>query len=158
MKKVIFALLFCHWFCLPAYSQEAAKIDEFETDNCETHLARMDNLISFSSDNPTARIYMLVYEGMVGNYNYDKQKIEYRLPTFGLAQARLKSIKDYISKVRGYSVKNFVFVSAGFLEKAKVEVWTVPNGATPPKPSSTLTKVKYRKGKSKGFCLSCECG
>ena len=49
--------------------------------------------------------------------------------------------------------EKFVFVESGFLEDFKVELWNVPDGATPPKPTPTLKRMKYRKGKPVGFCL-----
>jgi hypothetical protein len=54
-------------------------------------------------------------------------------------------------------VERFNFIEAGFREKLTVEIWLAPNGATLPKPTPTLTKMKYRKGKAVGFCIDC-CG
>jgi hypothetical protein len=51
--------------------------------------------------------------------------------------------------------QNFEFVVAGFRENFTVEFWIVPNGVTPPEPSPTLTKMKYRKGIPAKFCLGC---
>lgn len=155
MKKIFLALVFCNLVCITAFSQEAAKIDEFEYTNCEEYLARVDNLISHSMSNPTTKVYVFIYEGKTGEYDYRNQKIRYSFPAFGLAKARIASMKKYISGFRGYSIDNFVFVNAGFLERAKVEFWDVPVGIAPPKPSPTLTKIKYRRGRPIGFCIGC---
>lgn len=155
MKKIIFALFFCNLFCIAAFSQEAVKVDEFDNPSCEDYLVRMDNIGIASVDEPTAKVYVFVYEGRELVFNARKKDFQLLLPTYGQAKSKIKSMKERLSFFRGYSIKNFVFIKGGFRENLAVEFWIVPKGANPPKPSPTLAKMKYRKGKSLGFCLGC---
>lgn len=132
-------------------------MQEFETIGCDEYLNRMDIAIAASQNNPSATIYVFVYEGKELKYNYRKSRTENMPPTFGLAKAKISSMKKYISMVRKFPLERFAFIKAGYRENLTVEMWVVPNGETPPEPSPTLAKIKYRKGKSAGFCLRC-CG
>ena len=155
MKAIFSALLFCLLSGVAAFSQEAQKFDEFGTLNCDDYLGRLDNTLVYARDNPTLTVYVLIYEGKLKNA-YDESKTESRLPTFGSADAKIRSIKKRLS-YRKFPVKRFSFIKAGFREYASVEIWFAPPGASPPKPTPTLTKMKYRKGKAVGFCIEC-CG
>jgi hypothetical protein len=155
MKK-LFSVIFCSFlFCSSGFSQESEKIDEFSNLQCDEYLARIDNMIVHSQNNPTSTIYVFVYEGKEKKYNNRKKKTEDVFPAFGSAKAKIISMKKYISVVRGFNIKNISFIEAGFREKLTVEVWLVPDSAVSPKPTPTLTKIKYRKGKANGFCLGC---
>ncbi|HEX8370338.1 MAG TPA: hypothetical protein VF604_17460, partial [Pyrinomonadaceae bacterium] len=99
-------------------------------------------------------VYVLIYEGKETRYNSRKKKMEFGLPAYGSAEAKIRSIKKYLS-IRKVPSKSFSFVKAGFRENAAAEIWTVPSGAPTPKPTPTVTKMKYRKGKSAGFCTDC---
>lgn len=149
-------LVFCVLFCANAFGQEAEKILEFENMPCDQYLMEMDAVMINSQNNPTAKIYVFVYEGKELAYNKRKKMTEFVNPAKGSAEAKIDSIKKYYS-IRKYSSDNFVFVKAGFREKTSVEIWLVPEGAEPPKPESTLKEIKYRKGKLFGFCTDC-CG
>lgn len=156
MKLAFLALLICGFPSLSAYSQIAEKLDEFENVSCDDYLARMDHAISEADINPSSNIYFLIYNGKERKWSERKKKTESVYPTYGSIDAKIRSMKKYIS-IRGASVTRFKFVSAGFRENVTVEVWLVPAGATPPAPTQTLTKMKYRKGKATGFCTWC-CG
>ncbi|HEX9963250.1 MAG TPA: hypothetical protein VGB00_20125 [Pyrinomonadaceae bacterium] len=156
MKAIFSALLFCLLSGVSAFSQEAQKFDYFEDVPCDEYLGRMDAAIAHARQNPTATTYVLIYEGKARRYNNRTKKTELAFPAYGSAAAKILSIKNYLSK-RNFPVKRFSFVKAGFRENAAVEIWTVPVGATPPKPTPTITKMKYRKGKAYGFCTDC-CG
>ena len=156
MKQIISILLVTLIFCISAFSQEAVKMQEFEDTVCEDFLSRMDGVIAESQNNPSATIYVFVYEGRELKYNNRKNKMEKVLPAFGSAKVKINSMKIFIER-RGISIETFTFIEAGFRENLTVEMWVVPNGATPPKPSPTLEKIRYRKGKAIGFCLWC-CG
>ena len=154
MKIILTALLFCVLFCFSVFSQDAQKVDEFGSIQCDDYLARMDNMIIQAKNNVNSRIYVLIYEGKETNYNYRKNKDELVFPTFGSAKAKINSIKKLL-KQHKYFDDRFLFVEAGFREEYSVEIWLVPDGANPPEPSPTLKKMKYRKGKARGFCTSC---
>jgi hypothetical protein len=114
----------------------------------------MDNAINEASNNPSSIVYILIYEGKELKYNVRKKKDELALPIFGTAKAKINSIKKYLS-LRKSPVKNFSFIEAGFRETPAVEIWIAPNWASPPKPTPTILKMKYRKGKAIGFCIDC---
>lgn len=160
MKKQLFSLLLLLSLSIivSAQTPEAQKIDEFANVNCEGYLARMDNIFISALSDPSSKIYVFVYEGKLTKPKYDStgKSIGYEsaLPQMGLAKARIRSMKQYL-KMKNMPPEKFVFIEAGFLENFKVELWNVPDGATPPKPTPTLKKMKYRKGKPVGFCLGC---
>lgn len=129
------------------FAQEAQKIDDFENLICDDYLTRMHRVIDEIDDVSNSKIYFLVYEGKEFGF-YPRQ---------GLAKAKIESIKELITKVRQMTLDKFIFVNAGFRENAKTEIWLVPTGATPPKPTPTVKKMKYRKGRAKGYCVVC-CG
>lgn len=157
MKKTILALLFCFTFSICAFSQKAELIDGIGSVNCETYLAFADNMMIQQANNPNAKTYIFIYEGkepipVYKNGKFIKDKSV--LPKFGLANARIQSMKTRM-KIYKTPLENYVFVKGGFRENFMVEIWSVPNGVEPPKPTPTLKKMKYGKGKAKGFCIGC---
>lgn len=143
------ALLFCILFCVSAFSQEAQKIDEFDSFNCEEYLARMDNFQNVLNNNPSAKGYILIYEGKLAKY--DRGKIYYVFPHFGEAKSYKRTMIRRMA-FRKFDKARIVFVEAGFREKLTVEFWLVPPGSEQPQPTPTLTKMRYRKGKPQDFC------
>ena len=146
---------------MTAYSQtsKAVKFDEFSSINCEEYLAKMDLAIIQARSNPTSKIIVHIYEGNVIRYKYEKDgthKTISVLPEYGLANAKIHSMKKYLS-LRKVSLDQFHFVNAGFRKDFTVEMWLVPVEALEPELAPTLTKIKFRKGKPTGFCLGC-CG
>jgi hypothetical protein len=156
MKAIFSALIFCLLSGISAFAQEARIFDAFGPLPCDHYLSRMDVAIIQARDNPSATVYVLIYEGKESGYNSRKKKMEYGFPIYGSAEAKIRSIKKYLS-IRKLPVNRFSFVKAGFHEETFVEIWLVPRGAPPPKPTPTITKMKYRKGKAYGFCTDC-CG
>ncbi len=155
--KIIFTILFyCLLFSISVFSQKAEVIDEFGTLGCDEYLARMDNVFIQAANNPDSKTYIFIYEGKEPNYNNRRNNSKLDFPTFGSAKARIKSIKEYLKR-RKHSDDKFVFVEAGFREEYGVEIWRVPDGATPPEPTLTVKKMKYKKGKARSFCIDC-CG
>jgi hypothetical protein len=154
MKSLAVTMFLCILFSLSAFSQEAQKIDEFENTPCDEYLGRIDVTIIQARDNSSSTVYVLIYEGKELKYNPRKNKTELVFPNYGQAKAKIRSIKKYLAS-RKFPVKRYSFVQAGFRENLTVEIWLVPQGAMPPKPTPTLTKMKYRKGKPMGFCIDC---
>lgn len=145
------ALLCLVLFANSTLAQEARKIDEFYPIDCEDYLGRMDNFYFELQENPTAKGYFLIYEGKFRKYSDTANKFHYVSPHFGEGKSYIKSIKRRLM-FRRYSVEKMSFVEAGFREEFTIEFWLVPEGAKPPKPTPTLEKTKYRKGKPAGFC------
>lgn len=133
-------------------------LDEFGDVQCEDYLARMDNAIIHAQNNPTSKVLVIVYEGKLTRYRYDRQGKSTRYfvqPPVGTAKARIRSIEKYL-KLRG-EPQNFVFIDGGAREEFRVQLFLVPPGAKMPEPLPALKNFKYGKGKPKGFCLGC-CG
>src|SRR5215213_3442006 len=109
MKATFSALLFCLLFSISAFSQEAQKFDEFEVLPCDHYLGRMDVVFVAARNNPSAKFYVLIYEGKEWTYNRRKNKSELTFPAYGSAEAKIRSIKKYLS-IRKLPVKRFSFV------------------------------------------------
>lgn len=154
--KIIGFILSILILCSSVFAQEAQKMDEVGDINCEDYLARINNFNLSLRNDPTSKVYILIYEGKERRYNSQKGKTEPVLPAYGSAKARIRSIKQYFKTYKQENLlERIVFVEAGFREEFTFEFWQVPAGATPPNPTPTLTKIKYRKGKPKVFCVSC---
>lgn len=136
-----------------AFAQEARKIEEFGNLGCDDFLTRKDNFIYYLNLEPNAIGYIFVYEGKLQEFDYSKEKVQtyYVLPRVGEARRYLVGMKDRFEMGR-FPLERLVFANAGFREKFTVEFWIKPSDASPPKPTPTLTKIKYRKGKPKNFC------
>jgi hypothetical protein len=159
MKKRFFSLALLIFLALPVCGQtpEAQKLEEFGTIHCDEYLARVDAILIGQANNPNAMIYVFIYEGKERQQIYKNGAFAgYKsvLPTYGTAKAKIESMKKYL-KLRKQPVENYVFASGGFRADAGVEIWLVPPGAEPPKPTPGLKKIKYRKGKAQRFCLEC---
>jgi hypothetical protein len=155
MKLRLFLILVCFFMIASttfAQTDETAKVDEFETPTCEDYLSRMDGVQNFLRNNPSSNVYILVYEGKELRLNNRTGEYELAFPNFGSAKAKIRSMKKRLQ-----IIDRIVFVEAGFRQKLTIEIWAVPLGKMPPNPSPTLKKIRYRKGKPEGFCLSC-CG
>ena len=153
--KIFFSILFfCILFSATTFAQTAEILDEFSNLACDEYLGRMDWILFETRKDSSANIYVFVYEGKETKYNFRTDKIDFVFPTRGSAKAKIASMKTYAA-YRKVSVEKFKFIEAGFREKSTVEIWFVPKGAEPPTPTPTLEKMKYRKGKAKGFCVSC---
>ncbi len=137
------------------FAQETQKNDEFEYISCEDYLSKMFGLVNFLKENPNSKAYLLVYEGKETQYNFKKKKVETLRPAYGMAKIRIRSIQSRFVYLGENLLKQIVFVEAGFRENFMIEVWSVPLGAEPPKPTPTLKKMRYRKGKPQGFCYGC---
>lgn len=160
MKAAYLTIILC-LFAVSVFGQaEAARIfDEFAFINCDEYLARMENIYLEQKNNPGVKVYFIIYEGKMKMPVYKNDKViksKYILPQFGMAAARIRSMKKWLY-LRKAARENFVFVNGGFREEFGVEIWLVPPGGESPEPTPPLKKIKYRKGKPKGFCLEC-CG
>ena len=151
MKKILTLIIlsFC-FLTISAVAQEARKIDEFGKIFCDDYLARIDGIIVSLKELPSSKVFVMVYEGKESFFSSSKS----RLPQYGQANAYINSIKKRLSILYNINLDNFVFLKAGFRENLIIEFWSVPVGATPPTPTPTLKKMKYRKGKPRGFCIT----
>lgn len=154
-------LLLLHIFVLviPAVGQPKAarKVDEFGNATCEDIKARLDKLAIALINEPLARGFVIVYEGKHAHNVYDKNgdyEIKYYLPAKGESGYLSGLMKVYLTKTRGMSPEKVLFISGGYQENYKVELWLVPLGSDPPETNSTIKKIKYRKGKPRSLDCS----
>ena len=117
-----------------------SKFDEFGDINCEDEYARLDNFAVQLQNEPSAQGYIIFYGG---------RRFRSRLPRVGEAAARAGRLKPYLVSRRGIPAERVVVINGGYRENFSVELWIVPPGAEPPKPSVEVpvSAIKFRKGK-----------
>jgi hypothetical protein len=86
--------------------------------------ARLDNLAVELQNDPSATAYIFAYGGKTG--------------PAGQGDKLLARARDYLINQRGIDASRIVMSNGGFRETDCVEVWLVPQGATPPQPSPTV--------------------
>ena len=158
MKKflssfVFFALLAINIF---AQAKEARRIDEFGVIPCGDFRSRLDNFLAKLQNESKSKGFVIVYEGKYSYQIYDQYpltKLKTYLPAFGESNYRTQVMMNHF-KFRSFPSDKYLFISGGFRENHAVELWIVPNGATSPKPTPTLDKINYRKGKP----IKIDCG
>ncbi len=153
--KIFLSVIFVLFVSCPLFSQEVRPIDVWGPLNCEDYLNRLEGIIQVSQENPSDKIYFHVYEGKETNGYYRNGKSRLLLPQYGSAKAKIKSIKSRLRFFLKTDLNKFIFIEAGFQDTEHIEIFLVPDGATPPKPTPTVKKMTYRKGKPRGFCLGC---
>lgn len=156
MNLRLLPIIFCLFvFALSGFAQteETGKVAEFGEVNCEMILAYSDGLLNELNKNPTSIAYLIFYEGKHSQYTYNKKtkKLESKLfnPRYGEARNRTKAVTLYLTKWRKVSKDRFELIDGGYNSEYRVELWVLPIGAEPPKPSPTLERkdIKIRRGK-----------
>jgi hypothetical protein len=116
------------------------KIDEFGVLSCDDMMSRADNFRNALKSEPSARGFIVYYEGRHLGLN----------PRIGEAKNRVDEIILYLTKQNRGSPLGIITIDAGFREKFTVEFWLVPNGSDEPKLAPTIQKenIRFRKGKA----------
>jgi hypothetical protein len=138
-----------------ARNDEFVMFDHLDTYNCEDMMLRLDNFMNALSSEENSKGFIVVYEGKYSKYDWNNKKegqLRYFLPRFGESSLRIHLMQNYMINFRRFPKEKVLFVSGGFRENHAVELWVVPNGANPPKPTPTLENIQYRKGKPKNIC------
>jgi hypothetical protein len=86
--------------------------------------ARLDNLAVELQNDPSATTYVIAYGG--------------RTSRIGQADLLGSRARDYLVLQRGIDQSRITVMNGGFREEDCVELWIVPSGATPPKPTPTV--------------------
>ena len=155
MKKQFLSFLILMLFAAAAFGQkpEARMIDEFGNEHCSQVQSRVPAYYVPMGNDLDAKIYVVYYEGQhrlsnVWNKKLKTYESKWVNPRRGEALIRAKEI-GLIFKDHKVSTKNLILVDGGFREKFMLEVWLVPPGAEPPKPTPTLSgkDITFRKGK-----------
>ena len=87
--------------------------------------ARLDNLGIELQNDPTTTAYIIAYSG--------------RTSRTGQADRLLTRARDYLIEKRGLDQARLVTLDGGYREEDCVELWIVPQGATPPRPTPTVS-------------------
>ena len=88
--------------------------------------ARLDNFAIQLQNEPDAQASVIAYAG--------------RTSVKGAAAVLLKKMWDYLVWTRGIEGGRIITVDGGLRETATTELWIVPRGSTPPRPSPTIKK------------------
>jgi hypothetical protein len=86
--------------------------------------ARLDNLAVELQNDPTTTTYVIAYGG--------------RTSRIGQADLLGSRARDYLVTQRGIDQSRIVTLNGGFREEDCVELWIIPRGATPPRPTPTV--------------------
>jgi hypothetical protein len=86
--------------------------------------ARLDNLAVELQNDPSTTTYVIAYGG--------------RTSRVGQADLLGARARDYLVTQRGIDQSRIVVINGGFREEDCVELWVVPRGATPPRPTPTV--------------------
>ncbi len=95
--------------------QPPRKFDEYGNIRFNDEKARLDNYAIQLQNEPTAQGYIIGY----GSCDAE-------------GQTRANRAKDYLVNTRGIEAGRIVVVDGGCMPELKVELWIVPQGATPP--------------------------
>jgi hypothetical protein len=106
------------------------RFDEFPSVTHDDDKARLDNLAIELQNNPGSVGYVFAYAG--------------RGSRAGEADRMGQRAIEYLTKIRGLSSDRVRFVNGGYRETNTFELWLVPQGATPPSPTPTLTPEQAR--------------
>jgi hypothetical protein len=98
----------------------ARKFDEYGNIRFNDEKARLDNFAIQLQNEPTAQGYLIGY----GSCDAE-------------GQTRANRAKDYLVNTRGIDAGRIMVVDGGCMPELKVELWVVPQGATPPTPDTT---------------------
>jgi hypothetical protein len=101
------------------------RFDEFPSIAFDDDKARLDNLAIELQNNPGATGYVVAYAG--------------RGSRAGEADRMGRRAVDYLTTARGISRDRLLFINGGYREANSFELWIVPQGAEPPRPTPTLS-------------------
>jgi len=96
------------------------KFDEYPNVRFNDEKARLDNFAIQLQNEPSAQGYIIAYGGRSGRA--------------GEAQLRANRARDYLVNERGIEAGRIVTIDGGIRDNLTVELWVVPQGATPPSP------------------------
>ena len=124
----------------------AREFDKFGSICCEDEMARLDNFAVHLQNQPEAQGYIIFYEGRRYSSCYERRP---RAPRRGEAQARAARMKPYLTDRRGLDAKRVTVIDGGYRAEWTAELWIVPKGSEPPRPSPTLEakNIRFRRGR-----------
>ena len=99
----------------------AQEFDECNSCTNDDQKARLDNLAVELQNDPSTRAYIIAYGGRKG--------------PVGQVQRLMSRARDYLIAQRGIDASRLSVINGGFRDQDSVELWIVPSGATPPRPT-----------------------
>lgn len=106
------------------------RFDEFPSIAFDDDKARLDNLAIELQNSPGSIGYVVAYAG--------------RGSRAGEADRMGRRAVDYLTAARGIGRDRLVFINGGHRESNTFELWVVPQGAEPPRPTPTLNPEQAR--------------
>lgn len=104
---------------VPIPSAKPRKFDEFPEISRNDEKARLDNYAVELQNDPTATGYVIIYPGRAGKS--------------ANAQKHSAQIVDYLVNSRGIDSHRIVTLVGGSREATMIQLWTCPQGTTPPR-------------------------
>ena len=105
---------------IPVPEPKSRKFDEFPDISRNDEKARLDNYGVELQNDPTSTGYVVIYPGRSGRS--------------GDVQRHTARIVDYLVNSRGIDARRIVTLVGGTRDALMVELWSCPQGATPPTP------------------------
>jgi hypothetical protein len=136
-------LVFALPVCVLAFNLSQQIVEPFDRigdGNCESEMARLDNLAIQIQNEPGSRGVLIFYAGkMAGD----------KLPRRGEAEARVERMRSYLIKRRGIPSASLVVMDGGFSSNFHVQLWVVSptTGLPTPERYSGVKEIQYRRGK-----------
>jgi len=96
----------------------AKEFDVCSSCSYDDQKARLDNAAIELQNDPSSTTYLIAYGG--------------RARRAGQAQRLLDRARDYLVTQRGIDPSRIVLINGGISDEDRVEIWIVPQGATPP--------------------------
>jgi hypothetical protein len=106
------------------------RFDEFPSVAFDDDKARLDNLAIELQNNPGSIGYVVAYAG--------------RNSRAGEAERMGRRAIQYLTTTRGLSGDRVRFIDGGYRDANTFELWIVPQGAEPPRPTPTLSPEQVR--------------
>jgi len=106
------------------------RFDEFPSVARDDDKARFDNLAIELQNSPGSTGYIIAYSG--------------RESRGGEAERMAARAVEYLTTTRGISRERLVTINGGYREGNTFEMWLVPQGATPPSPTPTISPEQLR--------------
>jgi hypothetical protein len=106
------------------------KVDEYDNLPSKEENIRLDKYVIELQTEPRAQGYIIAYGG--------------RTSRAGEAQKAADKARNYIVKKNGIEASRVVTVVTGYREQLTVELWIVPPGAPPPKPTPTVDRNEVK--------------
>jgi hypothetical protein len=131
---------------------EPQLVDEFEDLPCEDLRERLDHFLAKLSNRKETGGAIVMYEGRYFQYGLRDPKLVF--PVFGEVNMRVELFRKHFT-FRGFPGETITFVSGGFQEIHRVELWLLLKGSSLPLPKPSLRPVNYRKGSPTDVGSSC---